>query len=335
MSKNEIKRKAFIAISEGFALLAEAYRSVESEVVEEQEVSKNTDIVMSVNEVKSADPVDEVEDVSETDEYTEESLNSMSYNDLKKLAKELGLSATGNRTAVVQRILEASKGADLEEPTEEIPVTESESTLSEPVEEDVGESEEEEPSLYEQVESAVADYSDDDIKAILEDVGIKCRGKRQSLLSKLTEAVEEGLIEFNSDEEDAESNEEVSETTETTSGDITSDMTDARKEAYEKLCKDTAEAFESQEITREDMIEFINGFNNTKETFKKESDAEVLSKYLELAAFLIDDEGNDAPENEPYFINDTPYCCGHPLEYREDEGVFYCSVCHNKYEAEE
>ena len=328
---------ATTAISEAADLCPEPVDIKRSSKTDNKSVSKKT--------------VEESPDVSSNSEYTEEELSNMSYNDIKKLAKELGISAVGNRKELVKKILSADAPDDSEEvedteATEEkkevksksktVPKSFKKSKVEEPEPDEPDEDEEDEEedtdSTEARVREATEDMSDDDLRELLEDVGVSTKGKRQSLISKLVKAVDDGLIDIDGEDDDNESGEDE-ESTET-EADVTEGMTKARKKAYEELCDETTEAFEGDEITREDLIEFINSFEGTDEKFKKVSDEALLTKYLTLSAMLIDDEGNIVEEGA-YTINDEPYCCGHPLHYDEDSEKFVCECCGSEYEAEE
>lgn len=302
--------------------------------------SSNKPKSVSTSKAKKSEPA--------SNELSEDELNGMTYNAIKKLAKELGISAVGNRKELIKKILAADTSeADKEEASDEIeevtetkksaPKTAAKKSLSktkveEPVEEEP-EDEEDEAEEVDPVEArileATEDMSDDEIRELLEDVGVSSKGKRQSLITKLVAAVDDGLIDLDDEEESSDSKtEEVEEP-----ADITEGMTKKRKKAYEELCDETTEAFESGEITRDDLISFINAFNGTDETFKKVTDEELMTKYLELSAMLVDDEG-DVVEEGAYFINEEPYCCGHPLHFDEDSNKFVCDCCGSEYEAE-
>lgn len=287
-------------------------------------------------------------DASETrTSYSEEELGSMSYNDIKKLAKELGISAVGNRKELVKKILSSgNETADVEEVEENKvsePVKTDKSTKSfnsvkavesEPVPDDSDEDydyedEEESDPVESKVLEATEGMSDDEIRELLEDVGVSSKGKRQALISKLVKAVNDGLIDLDSeDEEDEDLN------TQEEKVDVTEGMTKARRKAYEELCDETEEAFEKGEISRDDIIGFINAYNDSNEKFKGVSDEDLLEKYLILSATLVDDEGNVVEEGA-YTINDEPYCCGHPLHYDEYSEKFVCEYCGSEYEAGE
>ena len=329
---------ATTAISEAADLCPEPVDIKMSSKTNKKSVSKHT--------------VEESPAVSRNSEYTEEELSNMSYNDIKKLAKELGISAAGNRKELVKKILSADSSADSED-VEDTEVTEEKkevnskgksapksfkkSKVEEPEpdepEEDEEDEEEDTDSTEARVREATEGMSDDEIRELLEDVGVSTEGKRQSFISKLVKAVDDGLIDIDSEDDDDESSEDEEESTET-EADVTKGMTKARKKAYEELCDETTEAFESDDITREDLIEFINSFEGTDEKFKKVSDEALLTKYLALSAMLIDDEGNIVEEGA-YTINDELYCCGHPLHYDEDSEKFVCECCGNEYEAKE
>lgn len=355
------------SLSEGFASLSEGLKelmtsnaikssgcscscSTDSKL-EETTVSEETPSEVKAsksNKPKSVSAPKAKKSEPASSELSEDELNGMTYNDIKKLAKELGISAVGNRKELIKKILAADTSeADKEEVSDEVeevtetkksaPKTAAKKSLSktkveEPVEEE-SEDEEDEAEEVDPVEArileATEDMSDDEIRELLEDVGVSSKGKRQSLITKLVAAVDDGLIDLDDEEESIDSKtEEVEEP-----ADVTEGMTKKRKKAYEELCDETEEAFESGEITRDDLISFINAFNGTDETFKKVSDEELITKYLELSAMLVDDEGN-VTEEGAYFINEEPYCCGHPLHFDEDSDKFVCECCGSEYEAE-
>lgn len=341
------------AMNEGFNLLIEGLSESISTAVSEEVVEKP-------KKSKKSEPVKEVETETEaTSEYTEEELNSMSYNELKKLAKELGISATGNRKELVKKLLSGETDETDEEDEsveEEAPKKSTKTKASkkkpEPVEddedEDEDESEDEEDedetdSIAEQVNELVADMTDEEIRELLESVDISSKGKREALISKVITAVSEGLISLEDEEdEDTDSEDDADDEEEEApkkpakskkSGDITETMTKKRKKAYKELCDETNEQFENEEITREDLIDFINEYNGTKDKMKKVSDEDLLAQYLEISAMLIDDDG-EIVEEGAYYINDEPYCCGHPLTYNKKKKQYVCEHCGAEYDEE-
>ena len=324
-------------IAEGLLLLAQSIESSDNEKVEAAPAVKKVTKTVETKEEKKAE-------ATESGSYTAEQLEEMSYNDIKKLAKSLGISAVGNRTALVNAILGVSEDSEEEPEAEDKDVEEittDESDDSEDDSEDDDDDDEEtdeddEDDISAQVESAVAEMSDDEIRELLADAELSTKGKRQALIARLVEAVEDGVIEFGDDEEsEEETDEDESEddAEESDDGDVTKGMTKERRAAYDQVCKDTESAFESGDITREDLIEFINDFNGTSEKFKKVSDEELLENYLTIAANLISDDGEVSEEPGLYYINDEPHCCGHPATFNKKKNAYVCPVCGASYKA--
>lgn len=350
-------------IIKGIEMLAEGLTSiVEGLKAESAVISAPVKQDVPKTQIEVSKPIETskeaVVEVKKSSEYSEDELSSMSYNEIKKLAKELGISAVGNRKELVKKILandstaesaeveddevveqpktvKKTKKVENEKESKSFKKTVSKPKVEEPVEdEDDGEDDVEDEALEDTTESrvieATEEMSDDELRELLEDVGVSSKGKRQALITKLVTAVEDGLIELDGEETDEEAPEET-ETEE--SADVTEGMTKKRKEAYEELCDETTKALEDGEILRDDLIEFINAFNGTNDKFKKLSTEDLLDKYLELSAMLVDDDGNVVEEGA-YTINDEPYCCGHLLDYDEDREVFKCHCCGSEYEAE-
>lgn len=358
-------------IIEGLEVIATGLLTIVAGLKEDNKVDTTVDTVaiseverpvdnISTGEVSDeTEPIEkkssEVENSIETEGYTEAQLSDMTYNELKKLAKELGLSASGTRKELVEKILSINeKGQVSNVPDNKADVPSSKKNIAligkkqsesieeeepEPDDEEEFEPDEDEAEVDEEIDSVEAkilketeDMEDDEIRGLLADVGMPTKGKRQSLISRLIDAVEEGLIEL--DEEDSPTDTEDAE--EDNSGDITESMTELRRNAYEELCDDTTEQFESGEITKEDIIDFLTDFDEEKynaNTLKKKTDEELLEEYFTAIALMIDDSGNVVEEGA-YLINDTPYCCGHTLVYNQKKGTFICEHCGEEYEAE-
>lgn len=355
MNINKKSIEGLKAISAGLSLFIQGLEeSMKNDEIISIDTPKKTATAAAKKTEKKSEPVedDNSGDESASAEYTAEELNSMSYNDLKKLAKDLGISAVGNRKELVNKILSGAVEADDEAEEEETPAPKKTSKAAKkpapPVEDDEDEEDEEEPedddtddeadddSIAAQVNEIVADMDDDEIRELLDSVDISSKGKRQALISKLITAVEEGVISLDDEEADDEEEEEEAPAPKKSSkksADVTEGMTKKRKKAYDELCDETTEAFENGEITREDLIEFINDFNGTNDKMKKVSDEGLIAQYLELSANLVSDDG-EVVEEGAYYINEEPYCCGHPLSYDKKKKVYKCDVCGETYEAE-
>lgn len=327
--------KALLLIAEGFKTLAES-------------IEVGGELLPVVEET-----TEKAVEAEESSESEEEDLESLSYNELKKRAKEAGVSATGNRKELIEKIRNAGceeSEPEAEEPQEEKkPVASKKSVkkVEEPEDdeednEDAEEDEAEEPTTQELVEEAVADMSDDELREILEDVELSTKGKRTALISRIVTAVDEGVITLDADdgdesEDDGDESEDESDS-DSEDGDITSDMTPERKEAYETLCEETEESFNAGEITRDDLIGFLAEFNEitakkAKTQYKDTEDAELLAEYLKTMALFVSDEG-EVIEEGAYTINEEAYCCGHVLTYDEKSETYKCEICGEEYDAE-
>ena len=280
------------------------------------------------------EPEVEVEHDEPVEEISEVDLGSMKLKELREYAEELGLNSKGKRAEVEARIQEfldnqeepeEEPEEDLGEDTEE-PETEETEDSEEKAEED---SDEVEDETYAKVMEYVNEASDDELRETLEDLGLSSKGKREALIEKIYQAVKDGLFDF--EEEDEEPSEEPSEEveseeeTEDNSEDL--EMTEERLKAIEAM----EEQVQEDKITRKEMVAYLKQVGIA--VTKKVTDEDVIDMYTEKLALLIDDEGEFHDEGEdPYTINDVPYCCGAPLEETKDG--YKCNVCGTEYEAE-
>lgn len=317
---------------------------VESKVEEKTEAPVET-APMSRKEKEASETMPDV-----TGTLTEEQLNSLSYNNLKKLAKDLGIPAIGSRDELTAKILKVEVTAPAKEeveeteeaPVEKAPKATKTSKKVEPVaepKEDDEEDEEEEDPIVAKVMEAVEDMTNEEIADILADVGVKAKGKRQALISAVIKAVQEGKIDLDDEEEEeAEAPQSEAEDSEDEEFDVNDpnnpDMTEERKTALVAHENETREGFESGEITRKEIVQWLNDYHGTKDTMKKKSDDEILEDYIYCSSLLIDDEGEMPEEEGAYTVNGIPYCCGHELAYNEDNETYICETCGAEYEAE-
>ena len=276
---------------------------------------------------------------------TQEQLDGLSYNNLKRLAKEMGIPATGAREELTQKILnyQGEVPNPNAEDEEEEPVKEEKKTPSkktpvkvskkpEPVEEE--EDEEEEDPIVAKVNEAVEDMSNEEIMDVLAEAGVKAKGKRESLISAVIKAVREGKIDLDEEEsdEDTEDESEDESNEEFDVNDINNpEMTEERRAAIEAFDSETRADFENGDITRKELIEWLNEFHATKDTMKKKSDEDILDEYIHCSCLFINDEGEMPEEEGAYTVNGAPYCCGHELAYNEDNNTYICEVCGAEY----
>ena len=293
--------------------------------------------------------------VEEKEEATEEvDVDSMDYRQLKAYASEIGVKAKGTKGQLLKAVKDflANDGEEVSE-EEEKPargVASMKAKKAEEAEKEV-ESEEEddddsedENTTIKEVESAIKEQelTDDDLRDILKDLGLSTKGGHEVLVSKLADAVDAGELSLDDDEVEDEAEETESEEEDVTDdgnaeedaeeSDEETEITAERKQAIDKFNAETTEAFENEEISVEDMRDFIKDFG--EKVSKKDSDKEVLAKYIECASMLIDDEGNTVEEGA-YMLNGVPFCCGHALEISEDETSGKCSICGEEYEFED
>lgn len=278
---------------------------------------------------------------------TEEQLNGLSYNSLKKLAKDIGIPATGARDELTQKILNAKVSALAPEAEEEEPVKDEKKSSAkktpakvskkpEPVEEE--DDEEEEDPIVAKVNEAVADMTNEEIADVLADAGVRAKGKREALIAAVIKAVRDGKIDLDDEEESEEEETEDESTDEEGEYDVNDfnnpDMTEERKAAIEAFDAETRASFDGGDITRKELVAWLNEFHGTKDTMKKKSDEDILSEYIYCSCLLINDEGEFPEEEGAYTVNGIPYCCGHELAYNEDNNTYICETCGNEYEAE-
>lgn len=213
-----MNKSMLIAINEGLVQIMAGISTIQAVIT--TAVEDDTDVNLEVVDVATKNaPVEAeqgtVEIITTTGRFTKADLDGMSYADIKKLAKECEVSAKGSKDAIIERILAVD--VEVEAPTVDEIVEEEVDTQEEAVEDTEEESEdeaetvvEEEEDIQSMVERETAEMSLEEIAEVLADVGKSTKGKRQSLIARLVEAVEEGLISFD-DEEDTEEEESVEE----------------------------------------------------------------------------------------------------------------------------
>lgn len=263
---------------------------------------------------------------------TREQLDGMTYNDLKKLAKEMGVSAAGARPELTDRILGVEVTAEVEEAV---------NVSDAPVEESTGD------EIADKVRELAEDMSVSDIADILAEVGVSAKGKKEALIEKLIKAVKDGLISLDDEDESDEETEteepaesEETEEAEEDDYDPTNDpenpnMTKKRLTALKAFDESTRNSVKNGEITSKDMREFLAEFHDMKVSdLKGYTDDEITDFYIDAASRFIDDDG-EIVEEEAYMLNGEPACCGHVLSYEEESNKFHCDVCGNEYSADD
>lgn len=171
VGKEELKELIEEAVKSSLSGLNLAERVNLPEEVEQEEVREEIEETEAPNqEVDSSEEVVEDEDDMEEEEVEVdefEAIKQLSYNDLKKKAKEIGVSAVGKRDVILERILEALQGSENEEteeetnyPTEEVEAPENSS------QDDIEPSEDEEDTEEEFIDSEVVEKQENSTEEI-------------------------------------------------------------------------------------------------------------------------------------------------------------------------
>jgi len=347
------KLDALKAIAEGINALIDLETGnaipVSEEPKQEDEPKKKSKVTV-LAEKKAEKKVEEKKEEVDVD--------SMDYRQLKSYASEIGVKAKGTKGQLLKAVKDflANGGEEVSEEEEKpargvasMKAKKAEEAEKEVESEEEDDDSEDENTTIKEVESAIKEQelTDDDLRDILKDLGLSTKGGHEVLVSKLADAVDAGELSLDDDEVEDEAEETESEEEDVTDDENAeedaeesdneenneeNEITDERKQAIDDFTAETTEAFENEEISVEDMRDFIKDFG--EKISKKASDEEVLAKYIECASMLIDDEGNTVEEGA-YMLNGVPFCCGHALEISEDETSGKCHICGEEYEFEE
>lgn len=374
-------------LSNGELVLTDAVKEAKDEVAEKRASKKG----------KKVEPKEEVkeDDTVETSEYSMEELKAMTQAELKALAKELGVSVRGSKSAILGRILEKLEVDEDEEEAEE-PVTEEETA---------------EEANDDPVQEALEELELEDLADLCEQAELSTKGKKQALIARLMTAHNAGEIDLTDFFEEEDITDEVDEEIEEDAVDemqleeileaqdlktvkaiakklkikvalkdkkpaiiekignynaddvmeVLNEMglvepTDDEEEASEgvempkfkgskkriKACeacwKETMSDLEKGDIDEDDIREFFEDrFSGNKSELKKiaKKDWEDLAiEFAEIIANMFDDDGDDVEMQEPYMVDETPYCCGVPMK-KVDDTHFLCEIDGEEVELED
>ena len=336
--------KLFMELSDLFKVASEQ-QEVEAPVV---------DVIQPLVEVVEGEVVETPE--VEADEEQIEDLSSMTIQQLRSLAKSHGLSTKGTKKDLIARINELNEPVEEEIVEDEVEETIEEVTpevVEDEVEETVEDLEDEEEEIEESTEdmdemeliqSELEAMEVDELVEILESVELPTKGKKQALISRILEAVADGLLEFeadeieeyDADEEDEELDEAIEQALEET------DEEDEEEEIEEEVSpreatqmeveEEILEAYEDGSLTDKEIANFLEDYFNGK--FKPINKKRALNKYIEIQCDLVDADGDRMPMGEPYYVSDEDvFCCGSEIK-ELDNGNLFCEVCGQEYETE-
>jgi hypothetical protein len=239
----------------------------------------------------------------------------MSIGNLRKLAREMGVEATGTKEEIIARLSEQQAAAGEENENVDISA---------------------------QVEELTKDMSVEEIADVLTSVGIKPTGKRQALIAKVVQAVEDKLIsltEEDGDGADAPNSEEPSQKEEASNDESNGEedeilevTTQERQDAFDAYEEQCTQAVKDKDLTEDDIDELLTEVYNDDYDSKDTSSEDKLAMYIQYGQSLIDDEGAQHDPGEPYLVNDKYACCGAFL--KEADGKMICEICGGEYEVE-
>ena len=340
--------KLFMELSGLFKLASEQQDEVETIV---------TDVIQPLVPVVEEPVTTEV--VEDVVEEQDEDLNSKTVQQLRSLAKSLGLSTKGTKKDLIARISgsESVEEEEIEETEvieEVVPeIVESEEETEEEVEEEPIE----ELSQMELIQVELESMETSELIDILESVELPTKGKRQALISRIMDAVAEGVIEFETEEveeydadEDVELDEAIEQTLEDDSEEEEIEETEENEEEIEveeneedeelspreatqiQVEEEIMESYENGSLTDKQIAKFLEEYFNGK--FKPINKKRALNKYIEIQCDLVDEEGDRMEMGEPYYVNDEEiFCCGSSIK-ELDNGNLFCEVCGQEYETE-
>lgn len=146
-------------------------------------------------------------EVTADEEYSVEQLEGMKYNEFKKYAAKLGVKCTGTRDEIMKRIIDFRNGEIPveEEVAEEKPVPKNDKPAKKKEEPEVTKDE-----FDEQAEEILEETEVEEVIEALAEVGVKAT--KRTALAKLAQALRDGLIETDDEEdEDDEEDDDVEE----------------------------------------------------------------------------------------------------------------------------
>ena len=337
--------KLFMELSDLFKVASEQ-QEVEAPVV---------DVIQPLVEVVEGEVVETPE--VEADEEQIEDLSSMTIQQLRSLAKSHGLSTKGTKKDLIARINELNEPVEEEIVEDEVEETIEEVTpevVEDEVEETVEDLEDEEEEIEESTEdmnemeliqSELEAMEVDELVEILESVELPTKGKKQALISRILEAVADGLLEFfdadeieeyDADEEDEELDEAIEQALEETDEEIEEEEIEEevspREATQMEVEEEILEAYEDGSLTDKEIANFLEDYFNGK--FKPINKKRALNKYIEIQCDLVDADGDRMPMGEPYYVSDEDvFCCGSEIK-ELDNGNLFCEVCGQEYETE-
>lgn len=248
--------------------------------------------------------------------YDLDQLNSMKYNELKKLGASLGVSSKGTREELTERIMNVPVNVPIDEdsiPSEEdVAATEAEiqkvSNVVPMSQKASANKEVTKPSAeyVEMATDALSEYGKDEILAHLSEAGVTIKGRKteKAIINALALAFENGTISVEEDDDDDE--EEVVEDAADDSDDFEDDDSDESEDDDDDESEDDEEDEddgEEDELTPDSYFSDFDeeGINDPRNMTKKRSKA-VIREMTRIIKGVDDESIDEETINE--FMND-------------------------------
>lgn len=351
-----MNKKLLGAIEEaikGLNMVAEAIKAEGADADENSAPAKRTPAGRKASEKKApakSAPAKKTADEDEDDsagEYTYEELMDMPYNDMKKYAKSVGVTAMGSREKIVNDILktygvEAPDEEDEDEdeaPKKKAPASKKApagkktpaSKNSAPVEEEDEEDEEDEVTA--QVNEAVKDMEDSEIAELLKQAGLPSKGKRTALIARVIKGVKDEVIDLDGEEDEDEDEESIYDSL--NDYENNEEIPEERAAAIKKFEAATNKKVKAKTLKMAMIKKALTAYYGDEADLSEAGDEELVEAYIDMKCRFIDDEGDNYDgTDDAYYVNGMLACHGYICEESEDGSSLVCPVCGAEYENE-
>ena len=352
-----MNKKLLGAIEEaikGLNMVAEAIKAEGADADENSAPAKRTPAGRKASEKKApakSAPAKKTADEDEDDsagEYTYEELMDMPYNDMKKYAKSVGVTAMGSREKIVNDILktygvEAPDEEDEDEdeaPKKKAPASKKApagnktpaSKKSAPVEEE-DEEDEEEDEVTAQVNEAVKDMEDSEIAELLKQAGLPSKGKRTALIARVIKGVKDEVIDLDGEEDEDEDEESIYDSL--NDYENNEEIPEERAAAIKKFEAATNKKVKAKTLKMAMIKKALTSYYGDEADRSEAGDEELVEAYIDMKCRFIDDEGDNYDgTDDAYYVNGMLACHGYICEESEDGSSLVCPVCGAEYENE-
>lgn len=352
-----MNKKLLGAIEEaikGLNMVAEAIKAEGADADENSAPAKRTPAGRKASEKKApakSAPAKNTADEDEDDsagEYTYEELMDMPYNDMKKYAKSVGVTAMGSREKIVNDILktygvEAPDEEDEDEdeaPKKKAPASKKApagkktpaSKKSAPVEEE-DEEDEEEDEVTAQVNEAVKDMEDSEIAELLKQAGLPSKGKRTALIARVIKGVKDEVIDLDGEEDEDGDEESIYDSL--NDYENNEEIPEERAAAIKKFEAATNKKVKAKTLKMAMIKKALTAYYGDEADLSEAGDEELVEAYIDMKCRFIDDEGDNYDgTDDAYYVNGMLACHGYICEESEDGSSLVCPVCGAEYENE-